>query len=308
VDWAIEISQLTKSYKGNFWEPPVAVLKGLSLKVPFGSVYGFLGANGAGKTTTIKIILDLQRADSGSIRLLGGNPGDASVRSRIGFLPERPYFPDWMKAGEFLDLARGLFSATANTRIKGNEELLELVGLKNIAGRPLRSFSKGMLQRIGIAQVLVGDPDLVILDEPMSGLDPEGRRDTRDLISRLHELGKTVFFSSHILSDVEQICDEFIFLQNGAVKTSGSVAEVLAQAGTSYEMTFRGIQFPVDKLAGVLQRNLRSGGILLRQVPPEKAQELISFSLSHGGELISMHSSQGTLEQMLFPEKKVWGE
>ncbi len=300
---AIEISNLNKVYKGNFWEAPVNVLRGLDLKVPYGSVYGFVGANGAGKTTTIKILLGLQKADSGYVKLLGADARDSLSLGKIGFLPERPYFPEWMRAGAFLDLARALFPIEASKSLRSNKELFELVGLKNIEHRALRGFSKGMLQRIGIAQVLVSDPVLVILDEPMSGLDPEGRRDTRELISRLHSLGKTVFFSSHILSDIEQVCDHFVFLQEGKAKISGSVAEILAGAGRTTELTFRGISFPADEIKNLNAIQLKSGEMLLRQVPPDRAKALISHAIASGGELVSMHPSQGNLEQLLFPDK-----
>jgi ABC-2 type transport system ATP-binding protein len=197
---AIVVEKLTKTYASDWLgRPPFVALSGLSLTVERGEIFGFLGPNGAGKTTTLKILLGLVRATSGTAMLLGKPAGDVETRRKVGFLPESPYFYDYLTAEEFLGFygqLAGLARAHIPSRISS---LLELVGLVDARSRQLRKFSKGMLQRIGLAQALIHDPELVILDEPMTGLDPVGRKQVRDLILSLRDRGKTVFFSTHIL-------------------------------------------------------------------------------------------------------------
>ena len=192
---AIEIREIEKRYREDFWRAPKTALRGISFDVPAGQIFGFLGANGAGKTTTIKIALGLQSATKGEIRIFGTDSRSADARMRIGFLPERPYFHLNLTGNEFLDFHRRLYRGGSRGRtLASNEELLREVGLADVGKRLLRNYSKGMLQRIGLAQALINDPDLVILDEPMSGLDPLGRRDVRNLMLELHKKGKTIFF------------------------------------------------------------------------------------------------------------------
>ena len=224
---------LSKSYPSGWpGRPPFVALDGLSLTVRRGEIFGFLGPNGAGKTTTLKILLGLVRATSGRAFLLGESVGDVATRRRIGFLPESPYFYDYLTAEEFLGFygqLAGLSRAVTTQRV---DDLLQLVGLAEARGRQLRKFSKGMLQRIGLAQALIHDPELVILDEPMTGLDPVGRKQVRDLILSLRDRGKTVFFSTHILHDVEMICDRVGIVMKGRLVASGRVDELVRQDHT----------------------------------------------------------------------------
>jgi ABC-2 type transport system ATP-binding protein len=227
---AVRVEGLTKVFRPGWpWQPAVTALAGLSLTVQTGEIYGFLGPNGAGKTTTLKILMGLIRASGGRAEVLGRPAGDVEVRQHIGFLPESPYFYDYLTAEEFLAFygrLAGLDRGGMPDRIAG---LLKLVGLTGARERQLRTFSKGMLQRIGLAQALVHDPALVILDEPMSGLDPIGRKEVRDLILGLRERGKTVFFSTHIIPDVEAMCDRVGIVVKGRVVAEGRVDELAAQ-------------------------------------------------------------------------------
>src|SRR6266545_4821768 len=224
----IEIDNLTKDYEVGFWRKrKVRALDGLSLAINQGEIFGFLGPNGAGKTTTLKLLMRLIYPTAGSARILGHSASDVSTRARIGYLPENPYFYDYLSGRELLEYTAALFGIPAAQARVRSEELLGLVGLDSDRGnRQLRKYSKGMLQRIGIAQALVNDPEVVFMDEPMSGLDPIGRREVRDLLLSLREEGKTVFFSSHILSDVEALCDRAAILSRGRLVRCGTVREV----------------------------------------------------------------------------------
>src|SRR5579863_5119827 len=197
---AIETTNLTKDYSIGFWRKrPKRVLDGLSIQVEKGEVFGLLGPNGAGKSTTLKILLRLVFPTSGTARIMGKELDDISAHERVGFLPENPYFYDYLSAEEFMNYAGELFGLPSQERRRRSKRLLEKVGLDGARNLQVRKFSKGMVQRLGIAQALISDPELVFLDEPMSGLDPLGRREVRDLILGLKEQGKTVFFSTHIL-------------------------------------------------------------------------------------------------------------
>ena len=199
---ALETHDLTKDYLLGFWRKrPRRALDHLNLQVECGQVFGLLGPNGAGKTTTLKLLFRLVFPTSGTARILGKSLDAVSVHTQVGYLPENPYFYDHLTAEEFMNYAGALFGLPIAERRRRAGELLERVGLKDVQGIPLRKFSKGMTQRLGIAQALLNDPEVIFLDEPMSGLDPVGRREVRDLILEWKRAGKTVFFSTHILSD-----------------------------------------------------------------------------------------------------------
>jgi len=238
---AIETKNLCKIFRSGLLRKEKKSLSDLNLQVDSGKIFGFLGPNGAGKTTTLKLLTSLIRPTSGDVRIFGRAPCEPSVKKRIGFLPERPYFYDYLSGVEFLDFCGALFGMGAADRTKKIEALFELVQLKGVGGLPLRSYSKGMLQRIGLAQALINDPDLVILDEPMSGLDPIGRKDVRDIILKLKALGKTVFFSTHVLSDAEMICDQVGILIQGKLKKLGNLEAMLDRKLKSVEISFEGI-------------------------------------------------------------------
>ncbi len=301
----IEFSLLTKVYSFGFWGRKQRALDGLSLRVERGAIYGFLGANGAGKTTGIKILMGLQFPTTGSVKIFGLSPEDPRAKARIGYMPERPYFHDSMVAADFLHFHRSLFGSYLGKKLPSNEELLELVGLAQVADKPLKGFSKGMLQRIGIAQALVNDPELVVLDEPMSGLDPVGRKEMRDLILRLGQRGKTVFFSSHILSDVESICHRIAFLEKGVLKFEGDIAEIRKSGSHRQEILFTGLR--QEQVAGdpSLSAAIRTGdAYLLHTSQVSHAKAAIETVWKLGGTLLAYHPEQRSLEDFLFGKEK----
>ena len=224
----IEITNLTKDYEVGFWRKrKVRALDDLSLSVDHGQIFGFLGANGAGKTTTLKLLMRLIFPTTGTARILGRDIQDVRMHERIGYLPENPYFYDYLTAREFLEYCAELFGYSAADRRKRTADLLARVKLDEKRwDTQLRKFSKGMLQRVGLAQSLVNDPEIVFLDEPMSGLDPVGRREVRDLIAALRDEGKTVFMCSHILSDIEVLCDRVAILKRGKLAQVGYLDEL----------------------------------------------------------------------------------
>lgn len=238
----LKTEALRKTFKVGFWGRPVTALEGLDLEVRQGEVFGFLGPNGAGKTTTLKILMGLIYPTSGRAWLFGKHIGDRDAKSRLGFLPEAPYFYDYLTGAEFLRFYGELFGLSASVVNRRISELLELVGMTHARDLQLRKFSKGMLQRIGIAQALINDPELVVLDEPMSGLDPIGRKEIRDLILRLKDTGKTIFFSSHILHDAEMLCDRVSILVKGRLVAMGRVSDLVGAASTqSIEVLVEGL-------------------------------------------------------------------
>lgn len=238
--WAVEITELTKDYRLGFWSRKhKRALDHLSLTVAQGEVFGLLGPNGAGKTTLIKLLLRLIFPSAGSASILGRLLSDVRTHARIGYLPENPYFYDHLTAAEFLDYAGWLCGLNAGSRRERGRKLLEQVGLAESAGVPLRRFSKGMAQRLGIAQALVNDPEVIFLDEPMSGLDPLGRRKVRDLILDLRRQGKTIFFSTHILPDAEMLCDRVAILNHGRLRGQGSLEEILGSSVESIELVLQ---------------------------------------------------------------------
>jgi ABC-2 type transport system ATP-binding protein len=227
---ALSVDHLTKSYRGSFSTKRVPAVTDASFSVEQGEIFGFVGPNGAGKTTTIRALLGLIRPTSGSCTVLGKTVPSREARSRLGFLAESPYFYEYLTPRELLDLVGRLHGLDAKARARRADELLVKVGLADAAARPLRKFSKGMLQRAGLAQALVNDPELLILDEPMSGLDPVGRKEVRDLIVELRAAGKTIFFSTHILPDVEAVCDRVALIVGGRIQDVGSLRELLSRA------------------------------------------------------------------------------
>ena len=225
----LRVSGLHKTVHVGFRRQKVVILKGVDLDVLPGDVFGLLGPNGAGKTTTVKVALGLMRPTAGSVEI--GLPGV----SHVGYLPENPYFYDYLSGREFLSFCARLFGLDGERRRERVERLLAEVGLEQAAGTHLRKYSKGMLQRVGIAQALINDPELVLLDEPMTGLDPIGRVEVKRLIQELHERGKTVLFNSHILSDVHELCTRLAIMRDGRVAWHGTVPEALDGAATLEE-------------------------------------------------------------------------
>src|SRR5580765_1209862 len=238
---AIEIHGLSKSYAVGFWKKQLrSALKSLDLTVNSGETFGFLGPNGAGKTTTLKLLMGIIFPTSGTATILGRDIGDPAVKRKVGFLPEQPYFYDYLSAPELLDYYARLSGVPAGTRQNRIGELLERVGLRDVGNKQLRKFSKGMLQRVGIAQAIIHDPEIVFLDEPMSGLDPVGRHDVRELIQQRKNQGKTIFVSTHILSDAEALCDRVGIIHKGELRGVGVVNDFRSSVAEKTEVIWLG--------------------------------------------------------------------
>jgi ABC-2 type transport system ATP-binding protein len=296
----IEIQNLTKDYEVGFWpKRKVRALDGLSLEVEQGQIFGFLGANGAGKTTTLKLLMRLIFPTGGSARILGCDISDVSMHARIGYLPENPYFYDYLTAREFLNYCGELFGGN-NIRAR-SEELLTRVNLdKKSWDRQLRKFSKGMLQRVGFAQAIVNDPEVVFLDEPMSGLDPVGRREVRDLIASLRDEGKTVFMCSHILSDIEVLCDNVAILKGGRVAHAGSLNDLRARETSAIEV------IASDADAETLKANLSidaevtttPSGVRIQITDEREVDAVIAALRKVNGKLLSVQPVRQSLEEL----------
>ncbi len=244
---AIEIVGLEKTYTVGFWRrQPKCALRPLYLSVEEGQIFGFLGPNGAGKTTTLKLLMGLVFPTGGSARVLGMELNDPRMKAQIGFLPEQPYFYDYLTANELLEYYARLSGVVARERRRKVVEVLSRVGLPDAGRTQLRKFSKGMLQRVGIAQAILHDPKVLFLDEPMSGLDPIGRREVRDLMEELKRLGKTVFFSTHILSDAESLCDQVAIIHRGELRGMGAVADLTSSVEGKVEIIWHGSSVPAS--------------------------------------------------------------
>lgn len=303
----IVIEDLTKSYASGWpGRPPLVALDGLSLRVGRGEIFGFLGPNGAGKTTTLKVLMGLVRATGGRAFLLGQPAGDVETRRGIGFLPESPYFYDYLTAEEFLGFYGRLAGLSHVTIAQRVNDLLSLVGLVEARTRQLRKFSKGMLQRIGLAQALIHDPELVILDEPMTGLDPIGRKEVRDLILSLRDRGKTIFFSTHILHDVEMICDRVGIVIKGRLLASGRVEELVKQEDHTQSVEIVCQQVHADGNAlirSMASRVLQQGQQCLIVLPSSDGVDaMVGEIRRQGGRLISVTPHKASLEDLFFQE------
>jgi ABC-2 type transport system ATP-binding protein len=294
---AIEILDLQKSYLVGFWRKrPKVALRPLRLTVEEGEVFGFLGPNGAGKTTTLKLLMGLVSPTGGSARILDKDFDDPEVKSQIGFLPEQPYFYDHLTAKELLNYYGQLSGVPAKTRSAKVDEMLARVGLTDSAGVQLRKFSKGMLQRVGLAQAILHDPKLVFLDEPMSGLDPMGRREVRELIQELHHEGKTVFFSTHILSDAEALCDRVGVIHQGELRGVGAVAELTSQTQGRVEIIFCASSVPAA-LAQFGAETRLSGNMVNAILPEEQQEAALDVLRRERLKLISLTPVRKSLEE-----------
>jgi ABC-2 type transport system ATP-binding protein len=299
---AIDIEGLTKDYKVGFWRPrPYRALDGLTLHVTPGEVFGFLGPNGAGKTTTLKLLLQLVFPTAGRADILGRPVGDLSVRRRIGYLPENPYFYDNLTAEELLEYFASLFGYAGSERRARASRLLDRVGLGAERRMQLRKYSKGMVQRVGIAQALINDPEVLFLDEPMSGLDPLGRRDIRALILELRDRGTTVFFSSHILSDAETLCSRVAIIAGGRLATMGRLTDMAGYELRGWEVVVTGLG--PDTVAQLAGRGIKATAVsdsryaleLPRDARPEA---VVSDLAAAGAALVSVSPLHTTLEEI----------
>ena len=303
---AIEIENLRKSYPVGFWRRKEKVgLHGLSLTVNEGEVFGCLGPNGAGKSTTLKLLNNLLWPTSGRAEVLGRPPGDVEARQKLGFLPENPSFYDQLTAEELLVYFAGLFGYSRADCLARAGRMLDLVGLGADRRRPLRQYSKGMVQRVGLAQALINDPELVILDEPMSGLDPIGRREVRDLILGLRDQGRTILFSSHILSDAELLCNRVGIIAKGRLVASGTVSELTSGAAGSgapgWDVVGAGLSDAViDRLRSRVARVTRiADGRYSFELPTDARPEAFIAELAAtGASLVSVMPLRTTLEDV----------
>ena len=298
---AIRIEDLTKDYWVGFWRKrPYRALERLSLEVQGGEIFGFLGPNGAGKTTTLKLLMQLIFPTSGRAEILGRPVGDVSARRRIGYLPENPYFYDYLTAEELLQYFARLFGFSGAEARKRAATLLDRVGIGPERRRQqLRKYSKGMIQRVGIAQALLNDPEVIFLDEPMSGLDPLGRRDVRSLILELRDQGRTVFFSSHILADAEAMCSRVAVVAGGRLAAAGRLADILAFQVRGWELVIDNLHREVlIRIAPQLTRSTEiSPGRYALDLPLDPSPErLLSELTGTGAVLVSLNPLRDTLE------------
>jgi ABC-2 type transport system ATP-binding protein len=299
VPAAIKIEGLGKIFRVGFWGRKFEAVKNIDFEVGAGELFGFLGPNGAGKTTTIKMIMGLLYPTRGQAWILGKSASDVAIRARVGYLPESPYFYDHLQGAEFLDFYGRLFAIPAKKRRKKIGELLELVGIARAADLPLRKYSKGMLQRIGLAQALINDPELVVLDEPMTGLDPVGRREIRDIILKLKQEGKTVFFSTHILPDVEMICDRIAILNQGRLVNIGALGSLLSPRVKYYEISFSGLAGEkLKELSAWTSDVLQDGALIRARVEKEEDKDrIVSWVLKEKGRVDSVFPHRESLEE-----------
>ncbi len=296
----VEIENLTKDFSIGFWKKrPLRALDNLTLQVNEGEIFGFLGPNGAGKSTTLKILMHLLHPTSGSARILGKPVDTVSMHQTIGYLPENPYFYDYLTPTELLTYMGRLFGMRQPALSQKVDALLESVGLTHASNLQLRKFSKGMVQRIGIAQALINDPEIVFLDEPMSGLDPLGRMEVRQIITSLKSKGVTVFFSSHILPDVEAICDRVAILNKGKLQEVGALEEILKVRIQGHEVIVAGWTDEALKVLREKSDEVRSMGdrLHLRVRDQQQMEGLLSFVAANKLELISVNPIRPSLEE-----------
>ncbi|MBI4486107.1 MAG: ABC transporter ATP-binding protein [Acidobacteria bacterium] len=303
---ALATYELTKDYAVGFWRKrPYRALDSLTLEVAPGEVFGFLGPNGAGKTTTLKLLMQLVYPTSGRAEILGRPVGDVAMKRRIGYLPENPYFYDYLTAEELLTYFAALFGYRSAERRARTARLLDEVGIGPERRLQLRKFSKGMLQRVGIAQALINDPELVIFDEPMSGLDPLGRRDVRALILRLRDRGCTVFFSSHVLSDAEALCSRVAILARGRLVAHGRLSDMMAFHAHGWELVVADLpETAVPPVGPRIRKVVRIGdGRYEFELPLDPPPDRIMAELTAAGaNVVSLNPVRETLEDFFIQQ------
>ena len=310
MNTVVEITNLTKDYEvGFFKKKKVRALDDLSLQVEKGEIFGFLGANGAGKTTTIKLLMRLMFPTSGAARILGEDISSVKMHHRIGYCPENPYFYDYLTARELLNYFAELFGIPKAERKLRVEDLLRRVGLdEKDWNKQLRKFSKGMLQRVGLAQALVNNPEIVFLDEPMSGLDPVGRREIRELIGELRGQGTTVFMSTHILSDIEALCDRVAILRNGRLAATGKLDELLSASGETQVFEINLTNVSAEILAKSILNlsgatvSATAHGARVRIEDENQVEEILATARKAGGKLVSVQPVRQSLEELFVRE------
>lgn len=296
----VRVDDLVKDVRPGFGLRKKRILDGISFRVREREIFGFIGPNGAGKTTTLKVLMGLIRATSGKASILGHDVSEITFRRQIGFLPEQPYFYDYLTGCEILRFYAKLSGVSQQRRERRVTELLGLVGLSAAGNTRLRNYSKGMLQRIGIAQALIHDPQVVFLDEPMSGLDPVGRKDVRDIILRLRTEGKTVFMSTHILSDVEMVCDRVAIIVNGRIRYEGAIDEYLDAGEPEADLVFANL--PAETATRLEERfgaRLRGHGERIElRIAEKDSSEALRVALAAGADVISATPYRVSLESI----------
>ena len=299
ADAVISVRDLKKAYRTPFRRKRVDALRGVSFEVGRGEIYGFLGPNGAGKTTTIRTLMGLIRATGGEASILGHRFPSRAARARVGFLPEQPYFYDYLTVAELLDLMGRLCGVDATTRKKRANELIARVGLDRAKNTSLKKYSKGMMQRAGLAQALMNDPEVIVLDEPMSGLDPIGRKEIRDLILEQRDRGKTVFFSTHILADVEAVADRIAIVARGQIQVEGVPSELVGHAVLGVDVTLRiGEQGIGDLPSRAKSHRLVGRDLILSLAPDTNVDEVLAQARTVGASVISVTPNHETLEDL----------
>ncbi|MCG8555164.1 MAG: ABC transporter ATP-binding protein [Proteobacteria bacterium] len=305
-DSVLEVRDLHKTFRIGFFRKPVHAVRGISFSVRRGQIFGFLGPNGAGKTTTIKMALRLIHPPRGSIRLFGSEGASREARARLGYLPENPYVYEYLRPLEFLDLCGRLVGLQERERKARSTKQLEDVGLSDAVDRPIGRFSKGMMQRIGLAQALLHDPEMLILDEPFSGLDPVGRKHVRDVLLDQRRRGKTLIFTSHILSDVEMLCDEVTILNQGLVSATGSLSTLLRPEVRHVEVELANVtaacRAQLERQA--MQISDLEGSLVVTIEGDAAVPEVVRSALDHQATLIAVTPKRETLED-LFVRKAV---
>ena len=293
----IVIENLHKTYLKGLRRQQVTAVIGLSLEVEEGEIFGFVGPNGAGKSTTIKILCHLIRPTSGRVSLMGKEVSDAAARRMVGYLPENPSYYDYLTGQELLAFNGTIHGMSACAIRERGRELLEMVEIDTSASRPIRTYSKGMVQRLGIAASLVHDPHVLIWDEPMSGLDPIGRKQVTDLMLQLRQQGKTIFFSTHILADVEQVCDRVGMIVRGALSYTGKVQEILSAATEYYHVV---LQLSGSPQTGLFDpfRPVIHGGRYHMDLPPSDFGPIMKRLLEAGAEIVSIEPKRPRLEDV----------
>jgi ABC-2 type transport system ATP-binding protein len=300
---------LTKDFYTGFWRPrPYRALDRLTLEIPSGGIFGLLGPNGAGKSTTLKLLIGLLHPTSGRAEILGHAPGHTGAHAKLGFLPENPTFYDHLTAEELVGYFAGLCGVSGAERSRRVAAVLDRVGLAADRRRPIRQYSKGMVQRVGLAQALVNNPELVVLDEPMSGLDPIGRRDVREMIHALADEGRTVVFSSHILSDAELLCRRVAILAKGKLVAAGAIDELTSNHVSGFEVVMSSVSEAAAALghgAAPKARRLGDGRYSFELPPTTRPEPFVAAMAERGAALVSVSPIRTTLEDVFL---RVLGE
>lgn len=300
-DVVMRAEGLAKTFRLGFFRKRVEAVRDVTFDVRRGEIFGFLGPNGAGKTTTLKMLMGLVFPTRGVAEVLGQPVPSLDAKARLGYLPETPYFYEYLTPEEFLDFAGALAAVPAKELRARRDRLITRVGLDHARGRPLRKFSKGMLQRVGIAQALIGEPELVVLDEPMTGLDPIGRKDIRDLMLELKREGRTVFYSTHILPDVELTCDRVAIVVQGQIRAVGRLGELLSTRVASTEVVLRA-GGPRPEVPPGTRVHETAEGTMLELASDVDVDEVLERALAAGAGVVSVTPRRESLED-LFMQK-----